>query len=84
MGETRDPSLGGWAIFEGDEPITQADAQYPRPINRTLEWPLTLRVWRIVDRVWTMVDVTVDEDFTVRHVGGTVNLDDPDDAGGGG
>lgn len=76
MGETRDPALGNWTLFEGDtkKSLGRATARLDLfggdpvcgDISEPLTWPLTLRVGRIKDGVMEGVDVIVNEDLSVE------------------
>lgn len=67
MGETRDTERGSWTVFEGDAPKAQREYNLSpgESINSDIEWPITLRVHRIKDRVMESVDIEVSEDFVV-------------------
>lgn len=74
MGETRNPALGSWTLFEGDSTVAQtpraaldlfAAAGARRVISEPLTWPITLRVSWIRDGVIEGVDVEVADDLSV-------------------
>lgn len=63
MGETRDPALGRWTVFQGDSASVSIDHLEP------LVWPLTFRVFRIdAAGVWEGVDVEVNRELEVAAV----------------
>lgn len=76
MGVTRDPSLGSWTVFEGNLHVTDLQEALPfrGDVNRPVDWPVVLRVHRIVDGIGEHVDVEVREDLTVEVVTERVNL----------
>lgn len=58
MGETRDPALGTWTVYEGDVAVAHGPPRYGlgetllragRAVDDPLEFPITFRVHRIRD-----------------------------------
>jgi len=71
MGETRDPKLGNWVVFEGEENCTQMTyreaSRGSLSINEPITWPITFRVHRINgDRTMEAVDIIVDEELDAK------------------
>jgi hypothetical protein len=84
MSETRDPALGSWSIFEGNNSPRSVLEWSRRPgesMQRPVEWPVTLRVHFIREGVAHSLDVSVFEDLHFEYTRDSHNMridaDDP-------